>query len=121
MDEAERCSRVGLIYKGRLMVDDTPENIQGMTDGDLFAIWPSNIHQARQALDSIDEVIEIQTFGDQLRVFVNDSEGLEGRLRAALDGSRVEIRDLRRTRPRMEEAFISLIRRYNQSENNGEM
>lgn len=116
MDEAERCSRVGLVYLGRLMVDDTPENIQSMTEGDLIAIWPSNIHQARRALENMDEVIEIQTYGDQLRVFINDSDSLEKRIRSALDVAGVEIIDLRRTRPRMEEAFISLIRRYTQSE-----
>ncbi len=38
MDEAERCSRVGLMYQGELVVCDTPEAIKAMTEGDLFAI-----------------------------------------------------------------------------------
>ena len=32
MDEAARCSRVGLIYQGRLVVCDTPEEIRGMVE-----------------------------------------------------------------------------------------
>ena len=35
MDEAERCSRVGLIYQGRLVVCDTPEKVKAMTEGQL--------------------------------------------------------------------------------------
>ena len=111
MDEAERCSRVGLIYQGRLVVCDTPEAVKAMTEGELIALWPSDVRRAREALTGLDGVLEIQTYGDQLRIFTHDTDDLMEGIRAAVTAAGIEVHDMRRTRPRMEEAFISLIRR----------
>ena len=43
MDEAERCSRVGLMYQGRLIVCDTPDHIKAMVGGDLIALRPLDL------------------------------------------------------------------------------
>ena len=111
MDEAERCSRVGLIYQGRMVVSDTPEAVKAMTEGELIALWSSDVRKAGQVLAGLEGVLEIQTYGDQLRVFTHDTDGLMDRMRATLVAAGVEVHDMRRTRPRMEEAFISIIRR----------
>jgi ABC-2 type transport system ATP-binding protein len=111
MDEAEHCSRVGLIYQGRLVVCDTPEAVKAMTEGELIALWPADVRRARQALAGLDGVLEIQIYGDQLRVFTRDSDRLMERIKSAVTAAGVEVYDIRHARPRMEEAFISLIRR----------
>jgi len=111
MDEAERCSRVGLMYQGRMIVCDTPERVKAMTEGELIALWPSDLRRAREALSGLEGVLEVQTFGDQLRVFVHDGDAAVGLVGRALEVEGIGILDIRRTRPRMEEAFISLIRR----------
>jgi ABC-2 type transport system ATP-binding protein len=119
MDEAERCSRVGLIYQGRLVVCDTPEKVKAMTEGELIALWPSNVREAQEALTGLEGVLEIQTYGDQLRIFTHDTDGLMARLRSVLTEKGIEVQDMRKTRPRMEEAFISLIRRYSADDETG--
>ena len=111
MDEAERCSRVGLMYRGRMVVCDTPERIRGMVEGELIALRPSNLHRARKVLEELPGVLEMQTFGNQLRIFVRDAGAAIERVQAALAGQGIEVLDVRRTQPRMEEAFISLVRR----------
>lgn len=118
MDEAERCSRVGLMYQGQLIVCDTPEKIKAMTRGELIALWPSDLRRAYEALDGVEGILEVQTYGDQLRIFAHDGEGLIDHLRAILDRQQIGIRDVRRTSPRMEEAFISLIRRHTAEKGN---
>jgi ABC-2 type transport system ATP-binding protein len=111
MDEAERCSRVGLMYQGRMIVCDTPERVKAMTEGELIALRPSDVRRAREVLAGLDGVLEMQTFGDQLRIFVRDADQVMAQGRTALAAQGIEMLDVRRTRPRMEEAFISLIRR----------
>jgi ABC-2 type transport system ATP-binding protein len=111
MDEAERCSRVGLMYQGELVVCDTPEAIKAMTEGELIALWPSDLRQAHDILAQTNGVLEVQTYGDQLRVFVQDGDGMMARLQSVLTENDIQVMDARRTSPRMEEAFISLIRR----------
>jgi len=119
MDEAERCSRVGLMYHGQLVVCDTPEQIKAMTEGELIALWPTDVRQARQLLSKLDGVLEVQTYGDQLRVFVKSAETVLPQIESTLAAANIVIQEARRTRPRMEEAFISLIQRR-QRENGAE-
>ncbi len=111
MDEAERCSRVGLMYQGQMIICDTPERVKAMTEGELIALRPSDVRRAREVLAGLEGILEMQTFGDQLRIFVRDADQVIAQGRAALAAQGIEMLDVRRTRPRMEEAFISLIRR----------
>ncbi len=109
MDEAERCARVGMMYQGRLMICDTPDTIKGMVPGELIALWTSDRRRAREQISGIDGVLEVQTYGDQLRILVEDAQGISDDIRSTLLAAEIDILDMRRTQPRMEEAFISLI------------
>ncbi|HHX65035.1 MAG TPA: ABC transporter ATP-binding protein [Chloroflexi bacterium] len=111
MDEAERCSRVGLMYEGRLLACDSPARLKASIDHDLLAIWPDDIRRAHNALLDVDLIHEIQTYGDQLRVFVQDADTAMPHVTAALQATGVAVREVRPAPVRMEEVFISLIRR----------
>jgi ABC-2 type transport system ATP-binding protein len=111
MDEAEHCSRVGLIYEGQLLACDSPARIKASIASELLAVWPGDVRRARDVLRRLDLVHEVQTYGDQLRVFVSDADAAQPQLATALEMADIDVRDMRPTRVRMEEAFISLIRR----------
>jgi ABC-2 type transport system ATP-binding protein len=116
MDEAERCSRVALMYQGRIIVCDEPERIKGLVAGDLAELRPSDLRLAEEIVAGVDGVLEVQTYGDLLHVFVDDLAARQASLLDALRVADVRVIDLRQTRPRMEEAFISLVRRQMQAE-----
>jgi ABC-2 type transport system ATP-binding protein len=109
MDEAERCSRVGLMNEGKLIVCDRPEKVKMMIKGELIALWPSDMRRALALVSELEGVLEVQTYGDQLRIFTTDAVNLDGRIRDILSNASIDILDMRLTQPRMEEAFISLI------------
>ncbi|MBU0493988.1 MAG: ABC transporter ATP-binding protein [Chloroflexi bacterium] len=111
MDEAERCTRVGLMYEGRLMVCDTPENIKNMVEGQLVELRPADVRAAEPVVQAVPGVLEVQTYGELLHAFVDDAALTMPRLVAALERAGIAVSDARETRPRMEEAFISLVRR----------
>ncbi|RME46688.1 MAG: ABC transporter ATP-binding protein [Chloroflexi bacterium] len=111
MDEAERCSRVGLLYRGRLIVCDTPERIRGMLEGELIEVRTPNLKRAREAVTHLDGVLEVQTYGDLLHVFVDDAGRRMPQIADTLGEAGIAVQGIRTTRPRMEEAFISLIRK----------
>lgn len=111
MDEAERCSRVGMMYQGEMVVCDTPTNIKALMEGELISLRVSDLRTARKILEELEWVVEVQTYGEQLRVFVEDSgESLE-RTKEMLTRSGISVKSARRTQPRMEEAFISIVKR----------
>ncbi|MDP3046278.1 MAG: ABC transporter ATP-binding protein [Chloroflexota bacterium] len=133
MDEAERCSRVGLLYQGRLVVCDEPARIRQMTPGQLIelrpdalagtsgqAVEPSSagagageqpLRLARAAVADLEGVLETQTYGELLHLFVDDATVRLPAIEAALAAHGLTAQGVRTTRPRLEEAFISLVRR----------
>jgi len=56
-------------------------------------------------------VLEVQTYGHLLHVFVDDVARREREIGAALAAQGIGVTGLRPIQPRMEEAFISLIRK----------
>jgi ABC-2 type transport system ATP-binding protein len=118
MDEAERCSRVGLMYHGQLIVCDTPNRVKGLIEGELIELRPvaedrgvGLIRRAEAAISTLPGVLEVQTYGDLLHIFVDDTAQRTPEVRAALAAQSIRAEDLRQTHARMEEAFISLIRK----------
>jgi ABC-2 type transport system ATP-binding protein len=111
MDEAERCSRVGLMFDGSVIVCDTPERIKGLVEGELLELRPGKLREASDIIASLPGVLEVQTYGDLLHVFVDDAARRAQEIAGALGGAAISVEGLRQTRPRMEEAFISLIRK----------
>ncbi len=110
MDEAERCTQVGLIYAGRLIASGTPAAIKAMLPGHLLEIRPTDFAAARQQVTSLEGVLEVQTYGDRLHVFVDDPRR-KPQLETALAAAGIQHDEIREIEVRMEEAFISLIRR----------
>ena len=111
MDEAERCSRVGLVFEGSIIICDTPAHIKGLVKGELLELRPDRLREANRVIEGLPGVLEVQTYGDLLHVFVDDAARRASAIREALTGAGVVVGGLRQTRPRMEEAFISLIRK----------
>jgi ABC-2 type transport system ATP-binding protein len=111
MDEAERCSRVALMFDGNIIACDGPEQIKELVEGELLELQPDRLREASRVIEGLPGVLEVQTYGDLLHVFVDNAEQRAVPIREQLDGVGIAVLGMRQTRPRMEEAFISLIRR----------
>ena len=115
MDEAERCSWVGLLYEGHLVAHDSPETIKGMVPGRLLEFTPSNFVPAWRTVEEMEGMLEVQTYGAMLHVFVNEPGRRRREIEAALAAQGITCEGMREIEPRMEEAFISLIRKQSVS------
>jgi len=118
MDEAERCSRVALMYEGDVIICDAPSHIKSLVDGELLEVRPDRLRKASQLIKGQPGVLEVQTYGDLLHVFVGDADAQAAALQDLLRQNGITVKSLRQTRPRMEEAFISLIRERERSQRN---
>jgi len=119
MDEAERCNQVGLIYKGRLIANDTPARIKKMVPGHLLEFKPSKFVPARDLVTGLPGVQEVQTYGAMLHLFVDKIERRQPQIEKALRAQDIEWSGMRVIEPRMEEAFISLIAQQEAADKNG--
>jgi ABC-2 type transport system ATP-binding protein len=111
MDEAERCNRVGLIYRGRLIALDSPAQIKTRVPGQLLEFTPDPFAPARDLAAGLPGVLEVQTYGAMLHLFLDDLARRQPQIEAALSAQGITWSGMRRIEPRMEEAFISLIQR----------
>jgi ABC-2 type transport system ATP-binding protein len=110
MDEAERCNRIGLLFKGELIECGTPREIKAMVKGQVIEFHPDRLEAARSLLITQPGVREVQVYGTLLHVFVEEADQVSPRLQVILSEAAIQIDAVRLIHPRMEEAFISLIR-----------
>jgi len=110
MDEADRCSRVGLMYEGRMVVCDTPQQIRAQVEGEMIELRPDDWQAAHVLIAALPGVLEVQTYGELLHVLVDSADERLAEIEAALKRQGITYRGVRRATARMEEAFISLIK-----------
>jgi ABC-2 type transport system ATP-binding protein len=109
MDEAERCSRVGLMYQGKIIREGSPAALRQLVKGDLFSVRASDLPAAETLIRQVEGVHEVQVYGDRLHVFVVSSSECRPRIEAALRAGGLQNIEIRTAAPRLEEAFISLV------------
>jgi ABC-type multidrug transport system ATPase subunit len=66
MDEANRCDRVALIQRGRLLAVDTPTAITASFDRPLLAVSTSDRHRALEAIRQFPHALAVYPFGETL-------------------------------------------------------
>ncbi|MGD2155698.1 MAG: ABC transporter ATP-binding protein [Anaerolineales bacterium] len=110
MDEADRCSRVGLMYSGRLIICDTPREIREQIQGELLELHTNDWQKAHELITRLPGILEIQTYGNALHLLVDSARKRAPQIKKALKKEGITYRGIRPVPARMEEAFISLIR-----------
>lgn len=109
LDEAERCTRVGLMNNGSTMMVDVPASIKKSMSGEVIEIVCEDVRRAQQVLKEINVVREVQAFGDRLNVIVDDvSKDVPG-ISSALKKHDIPVESWRKIPPSLENVFISLL------------
>jgi len=111
MDEADRCSRVGLMYAGRMVICAPPEQIRAQVRGELIELRPDDWQAVHELVQDLPGVYEVQTYGELLHLLVDSAEERLPQVEEALEEAGLGYRGIRQAHARMEEAFISLIKR----------
>lgn len=109
MDEAERCNRVALIAKGRIIECDTPDNLRGRMRGELLEVICAPQRRAKEILSPLPGVLSVQVFGERLHVWVESAERDQPQVEAALRAGGVRLEHIRRMAPSLEDVFVSVL------------
>jgi ABC-2 type transport system ATP-binding protein len=109
LDEAERCTRVGLMSEGGLLRVDDPTRLKRSMQGEVVEVVCEPVRAAFAILKGERSVREVQMFGDRLNLVVDDAGRDMPPLTALLRSSGIAIRSHRRIVPSLENVFISLL------------
>lgn len=109
MDEAERFNELAMIDKGKMLAYDTPSKIKSIMKQDIIEIVCNPIRKAYRLLNEIDDY-EVQIFGDRLNVTSEYEMVSTEKIEKILKENSVQISDIRKIPPSLENAFIHLIK-----------
>jgi ABC-2 type transport system ATP-binding protein len=109
MDEAERCTRVALMNKGRLILCDTPARLKEHLPGEMLEVIVEPLRPAKKILARMPGVRDVQLFGDRLHVQVANAAAAEPAITAALTTDGMTLGGMRRVAPGLEDVFVSLL------------
>lgn len=105
LDEAERCNRVALMDKGKILSCDTPKNVKDSMNMQILELVCTPVRTAYNLIKSTTD-FEVQMYGDRLNIAVSEYEkdyALINKL--FLENSIVEI-SKRMIVPSLENVFI---------------
>ena len=109
MDEAERCHRLAILDRGRLVADGSPAALTGALSGRTLEVRCAQPRQAKQRLLALPGVLSVAQIGNSLRVLVREQgSGEAARIGQALAGLAAQVRP---TRPNLEDVFVAVTRR----------
>jgi ABC-2 type transport system ATP-binding protein len=109
LDEAERCSRVALMNRGRIMIAETPAGVQKAMKGEVIEIVLERVRDAFLLIKASSLVREVQAFGDRLNVIVDDARRDYPPVAAAMSAAGIPVDSHRVIDPSLENVFISLL------------
>jgi ABC-2 type transport system ATP-binding protein len=109
MDEADRCTRIGFIYGGRLLSIGTPLQMKAQMQGAVIEVAATPRRRALAATRRLPVVQTGSVFGDLLHLTVADPARAIPAIRAALEDAGVAVGSIDVAAPSLEDVFISLM------------
>jgi ABC-2 type transport system ATP-binding protein len=108
LDEAERCTRVGLIDQGRLALCDTPGALKATLGGLLFELDVADSRRAKDHLARSVGANRVSLFGGKLHLLAADDREIALVLEA-LAAAGFAVRAQKRIVPSLEDVFINQV------------
>jgi ABC-2 type transport system ATP-binding protein len=112
MDEADRCGRLALMDRGRLVAEGTPAQVKALSGRAIFQLTAAEPTRALALAEGYAGVHGAALFGVNLQFGTpDDGLGAAQAFAAWLRGQGVACDEPRAVRPTIEHAFLSLLRR----------
>ena len=109
LDEAERCQRVGLLYRGRMLFCARPGELKKKFPGEILAVHAPQLGPVRAALADAPGVRSALLVGDRVHLFVDEAARRLPDLRTRLDSAGIVYDSIQPVAPTIEDLFVSAV------------
>jgi ABC-2 type transport system ATP-binding protein len=119
LDEAERCSRVALIHRGRLLALGSPEEIKRLMRGTILEVRTSEPRAACSLLRQRLDRKSVGLFGDRVHVVTDDASRTSQQVLDVLAEGGITPLGVRAIEPSLEDVFVSVLGQIESQEAGG--
>ena len=109
LDEAERCTRIGLIHRGTMLIIDEPARVKKTMKMPMIEISSPDTRIARDIISKVEGVYSVSMYGDRLHIAVEDRE-IMGKIIKECNLRGIEIQEQREIVPSLEDVFIEMVK-----------
>ncbi len=109
MDEAERCDRIGLMDRGRLMAVGAPSDIRRLIKGRLLSIQSPEARRINRLLQTSLHGVEVNVFGDTVHILSEDPETVRAEAVKRIQAHSLPIHRIREALPGLEDVMIHMM------------
>jgi len=109
LDEAERCHRVALLDRGRLLFCDTPARLKARMSKGVLSVTSAEPRGLRSALEDADGISSLVLTGDGLHVVVDDAARRIPEFEARLKGANIPYDAIQQVSPTIEDLFVDAV------------
>lgn len=109
LDEAERCNRVGLIHKGKLLAVGTPDEVKRLMRGSIVEVRTASPRSAASLLRDRLQVESVGLFGDRVHIVTDSPDRAAAEAEKILNESGMKFLGVRRIDPSLEDVFVSVL------------
>lgn len=110
LDEAERCTRVALMHRGKLLANDTPNNLRAQLGAFVFEGHSAHARNAERALAAQPGILNTNAYGDVIRVIVDDPARVAA-IQNEWQTRDIAVQNFQPTNARLEDVFVLRIQR----------
>ena len=108
MDEAERCDEIGLMDRGRIIINDKPENIINGFEKYIFCVYSDNNHLAKDKALNIEGVEDAYLLGEELHIVAKTKE-IEQQLMHDFTRNNIDVK-ISLIQPNLEDVFVNIVK-----------
>ncbi len=108
LDEAERCTRIGLMYRGKLLIKDEPVNVKKSLPYSMIEIWCNDSRHAAEVIKGASGIKRINVYGDRLHIAMEKKDAVFAVIEKLKKAS-IEVKDYREIIPSIEDVFIAMV------------
>jgi ABC-2 type transport system ATP-binding protein len=110
LDEAERCTRIGLMHKGKILIEDVPKNVRSSLHQPMIEVWSDNARSSIKLIKNLGGVTSVSLYGDRLHITV-EKKVPAVEIIANLKRLGIDVKDYRDILPSLEDVFISMVKK----------
>jgi ABC-2 type transport system ATP-binding protein len=109
LDEAERCHRVALLDRGKLLFCDTPSNLKARMGKGVLSIAAPNPRSVREEIEHAEGISSLLLTGDGLHVVVDDAARRIPEFEALLRRANISFEAIQQVAPTIEDLFVDAV------------